>query len=104
MKGLHGVEYLPLAERDLFGILDFIARDRPHGVQAFIDRLDRAIGRLARFPRSGPRPNGSRLRRLGYRMLVVDNYLVFYVILGRTVQIRRVLHGARRYEFLLPDD
>ena len=34
-------------------------------------------------------------------MLVVDDYLVFYVITGRTVQVRRVIHGARRYEFLL---
>jgi plasmid stabilization system protein ParE len=104
VRALHRVQYLPLAERDLFDILDLIARDRPHGVQTFVDRLDRTIGRLARFPRPGPQPNDSRLRRLGYRMLVVDNYLVFYVIVGRTVEIRRVLHGARRYEFLLPGD
>jgi hypothetical protein len=31
----------------------------------------------------------------------VADCLVFYVVIGRTVQIRRVIHGARRYEFLL---
>ena len=29
--------------------------------------------------------------------------LVFYVLIRRTVQVRRVIHGARRYDFLLPD-
>ncbi|NIM11580.1 MAG: type II toxin-antitoxin system RelE/ParE family toxin [Candidatus Aminicenantes bacterium] len=35
-------------------------------------------------------------------MLVVDKYLVFYVVKdqSKTVQIRRILHGARKYDFL----
>jgi len=33
--------------------------------------------------------------------LVVDKYLVFYVVKSKTVQIRRVIHGARQYEFLI---
>jgi len=38
-------------------------------------------------------------------VLVVGDYLVFYVVVRRKVQIRRVLHGARRYDFLLrPED
>jgi hypothetical protein len=37
---------------------------------------------------------------MGYRMLVVDKYLVFYVV-KKIIQIRRVIHGARRYSFLL---
>jgi hypothetical protein len=38
---------------------------------------------------------------MGYRMLVVDKYLVFYVVKKKIIQIRRVIHGARRYSFLL---
>lgn len=96
------VEYLPLAERDVIDIVDYIARDRPQAARAFVDRLDRAGARLAVFPRSGKRPSDERLQRSGYRLLVVDDYLVFYVVAGSAVQIRRVIHGARRYEFLLP--
>jgi len=33
--------------------------------------------------------------------LVIGNYLVFYVIKGKTVEIRRILHGQRRYDFLI---
>lgn len=95
------VRYLPAAEQDLLDILDYIARDNPAAARAFVDRVDQTVGRLARFPRSGRQPADPRLRRLGYRMLVVGDYLVFYVVTGRTVQVRRVLHGARRYGFLL---
>jgi toxin ParE1/3/4 len=98
------LEYLPVAERDLLDILDYIARDRPAAARAFVDRLERAIDRLAIFPRSGREPEDDRLRQLGYRVLVVEDYLVFYVVTGRTVQIRRVIHGARRHDFLLPKD
>lgn len=37
----------------------------------------------------------------GHRAFVVGNYLVFCVAGGEDIQIRRVLHGARRYEPLL---
>lgn len=102
MSGQYSLRYLPAAEQDLVDILDYIARDNPDAARAFVDRVEQGIGRLACFPKSGPQPRDPRLRRLGYRVLVVDDYLVFYVLIRHTVQIRRVIHGARRYEFLLP--
>lgn len=105
MKPRYAVRYLPAAEQDLIDVLDYIARDDPRAASRFVDRIDRAIGRLSQFPRSGRRLLDARLQRLGYRVLVVGDYLVFYVVVRRTAQIRRVLHGARRYDFLLrPED
>ena len=105
MKPRYSIEYLPAAEQDLVDLLDYIARDDPDAARNFVDRIDQAVGRLALFPRSGQQPRDGRLRRLGYRVLVVGNYLVFYVIVSRRVEVRRVIHGARRYDFLLdPDD
>jgi len=97
----HRVQYLPAAEQDLLDILDYIARDNPRAARAFVARVERTIGRLAHFPRSGRTPDDPRLRREGYRLLAVGDYLVFYVVIGRTVEIRRVIHGARRYQFLI---
>jgi toxin ParE1/3/4 len=99
----HDLRYLPAAEQDLLDILDYIGRDDPDAAPRFVDRVDRAIGRLALLPMAGRQPRDARLRRLGYRVLILDDYLIFYVITSRTVQVRRVIHGARRYEFLLPD-
>ena len=46
-------------------------------------------------------PNDLRLKSLNYRMLIIDNYLVFYVVKDCIVEIRRILHGRRKYAFLL---
>lgn len=100
MSPRYAVEYLPAAQQDLSDLLDYIARDNPRAARGFVDRLERTVGRLAQFPKSGRRPRDPRLDRLGYRVLVVDDYLVFYVIRRRTVQVRRVIHGARRFDFL----
>jgi len=101
VSGTYRLQYFPAAEHDLLDILDYIARDNPGAARAFVDRVERMIGRLARFPRSGRTPTDARLRRREYRILVVGDYLVFYVVIRRTVQIRRVIHGAQRYDFLL---
>lgn len=47
-------------------------------------------------------PQNRRLTKKGYRILIVDNYLVFYVLLdNETVEIRRIISGKRDYDFLL---
>ncbi len=95
------VFYLPIAERDLSDILEYVSRDRPSAASGLLDAIDEAISRLEEFPFSGVVPADAYLQRLGYRVSVVDKILVFYVVKNKIVEIRRILHGARRYEFLL---
>ena len=48
------------------------------------------------------REKDRRLTRQGYRILIVDSYLVFYVFLNNEmVEIRRIISGKRDYKFLL---
>lgn len=95
------IRYLPSAQEDLFEILDYIKVDNPNAAIEFIKQIESEISKLASFPRMGVIPNDSQLQTSGYRMLVIDNYLVFYVVLNNVVEIRRVIHGKRRYSFLL---
>jgi addiction module RelE/StbE family toxin len=97
----YSVVYLKRAQQDLGDIFDYIYRDSPEGAARFLDEIDKKLGRLARFPTSGSIPKDERLRKLGYRVVVVGEYLAFYRIQKTTVQIRRVIHGRRRYAFLL---
>ncbi|HOE57481.1 MAG TPA: type II toxin-antitoxin system RelE/ParE family toxin, partial [Bacillota bacterium] len=53
------------------------------------------------FPFIGVVPKDIRLQGLGYRMLIIENYLVFYVVLDDIVEIRRITSGKRKYDFLL---
>ena len=38
---------------------------------------------------------------MGYRFLVVQNYLIFYTVENHTIWVHRIIHGARDYLSLL---
>lgn len=95
------VVYLPSAQRDLIEAFEYIRKDSPERAAAWLKRVDRALGRLSTFPRSGTIPKDPRLAARGYRMVVIGQHLAFYVVLPRCVEVRRVLHGRRRYGFLI---
>jgi addiction module RelE/StbE family toxin len=96
------IEYLPTAEKDLIDIFEYILSDNPSAATNFLDKIDESILKLEDFPYIGVVPDDSRLKYLGYRILIVENYLVFYVVYEDEdlVEIRRILHGKRQYDFL----
>lgn len=97
------VIYLRRAQQDLAGIQKYIEQDSPAQARAWLERLDQVLERLSRFPESGVLARDRWLAARGYRMVVVGEHLAFYVLRGRRVEVRRVLHGRQRYSFLLQD-
>jgi addiction module RelE/StbE family toxin len=95
------IRYLSTAEKDLGDIFNYIKKDKPLAAASQLDNFDCSISNLELNPFIGVIPNDERLKKLGYRILIVDKYLVFYVVKNKTVQIRRIIHGARRYDFLI---
>lgn len=102
MNNKFRIEYLPIAEKDLTEVLKYIKIDNPTAVLNLLDEIDKAIYKLSYFPYMGSIPKDQRLILLNYRMLIVANYLVFYVVIDEkeVVEIRRILHGKRKYDFL----
>lgn len=90
-----------IAQQDLFDMLEYIAEDNPAAVLHLTDEIEQSILRLEDFPLLGVIPKNRRLAIKGYRILIVDDYLVFYVVDGETVEIRRILSGKRNYIRLL---
>jgi len=101
MPKKYDILYLSIAERDLIDIFEYIYKDNPSVAASFLNTIDNTIAKLADFPEMGKVPNDGRLKNLGYRMLIIEEYIVFYVIKEKIVEIRRILHGKRKYEFLL---
>ena len=101
MSEPYKIRYLSIAEKDLVHIFEYIKKDNPSAAISQLEKFDKSISHLASNPSLGVVPKDERLKKLGYRMLIVDRYLVFYVVKTKTVQIRRIIHGARRYSFLL---
>ena len=100
MNKSYQIRYLSTAETDMIDIFNYIKEDNPAAAMAQLERFDKSISQLASHPFLGVIPRDERLKKLGYRVLIVDKYLVFYVVKPKTIQIRRIIHGARRYSFL----
>jgi plasmid stabilization system protein ParE len=101
MSKKYSIEYLPIAEKDLTGIIEYVNLDSPQSALLLLDEIDNTILKLELFPYIGKVPKDSRLQLLNYRILIVSSYLVFYVVKDDIVEIRRILHGKKNYDFLL---
>lgn len=89
------------AEQDLVEIVDYIANDNPAAAFKLAENIEQSILQLEDFPLIGTTLKNRRLTRQGYRILIVDSYLVFYVLMdNETVEIRRIISGKRDYKFL----
>ncbi|MBE0449153.1 MAG: type II toxin-antitoxin system RelE/ParE family toxin [Actinobacteria bacterium] len=98
----HLINITEAAEQDLAEIVDYITNDNPAAALKVAEKIEQSILQLEDFPLIGVIPKNRRLTRRGYRILPVDNYLVFYVLLNNeTVEIRRIISGKRDYKFLL---
>ena len=97
------VNYLPIAKKDLNEIIAYIQNDNPDAALKFLDKIDKSISQLRQFPYKGTIPDDNNLQSKNYRMLIIDSYLVFYIINEnkQEVEIRRIIHGKQKYDFLL---
>jgi len=91
----------PSAQQDLQDIVDYVNKLSPDAALKLYDEIVDGIGSLEQMPLRCPSLRSPVLRAKGYRVLVVQNYLVFYIVNGTTVEISRILYGRRKYEFLL---
>jgi toxin ParE1/3/4 len=101
MSDKYAIRYLPVAVDDLLAIYDWIAGDSPSRAVTFSEKLDKRIGALAANPHLGRVPKQDKLAAYGYRVLVIESYLVFYVIHGSTVEVHRVIHGSRHLDDII---
>ena len=100
MKSLR-VRILRRAQIDLDEIAHYHRREAPAAADRIVDQLLDAMEGLAATPPSRALVRDERLRALGFRVLVVGLYLVFYKASGSEVRVYRVLHGKREYRGLL---
>ena len=95
------IKIFPRAKQDIEEVIDYLNTLSPDVALKYYDLLVEEIAGLSQMPERCPRPKDLALAARGYRYLIVKNYLVFYVIAGDTVQIRRILYARRNYKGLL---
>ncbi|MCC7094511.1 MAG: type II toxin-antitoxin system RelE/ParE family toxin, partial [Ignavibacteriaceae bacterium] len=97
-KDKYQIRFLRVADEDLTEIISFIASDNPTAANAIADKIEKNIELLSENPILGRIPRDEDIKNLGYRYIIIQNYIVFYTIEERTILIHRILHGARNYK------
>ena len=100
-KPKYTVRLLRVAEDDFNEIVTYIAVENRAAAEIIATKIEKNLSRLSFYPYLGKIPKDEELNCLGYRFLVVENYLIFYTVEEQTILIHRIIHGARDYLNLL---
>ena len=89
------------ANEDLAGIIDDILSEY-HSTQAtseWLDRFEKTLDRISRFPDSCPVVSDPFLRLKGYRHCSMGNHVLFYIVdhPGHRVIVMRILYARRQH-------
>ena len=95
------IRLLKIAEDDFKEIITYIAADNPKAAQSIANKIESNLELLSANPQLGRVPRDNDIKEMGYRYLIVHNYIIFYTIENKTIYIHRILHGARNYKTLL---
>ncbi len=97
--------FMPLASDDLGEIYTHISERlaAPAAADHLLDKIENKLNLLCEFPGLGAELSDPYLAEKGYHRLLVDNYLIFYLIdeIERKIIVMRILYGARDYQDIL---
>lgn len=86
-----------LAYNDLEEIVLYISKDSKDNAIKFYNKLMENLTKLEEFPNLGLLMPDKKMSEKGYRMIIVNNYIIFYKVYEKNIQILKVLHGSRDY-------
>lgn len=96
------------AERDLNEALDYIEFNllNPTAADNLLDHTEEKINELSFLPKKYKTVDDPVLSAWGIRLIIINNYLAFYIIdeETKTVHIVRFLHGKRNWMSILRNE
>ena len=105
MANNYTIKMTPKAAEDLDNIYQYISEElfATSSATNILERMEKGIMGLREFPFSCNYVADEYLKNKGYRKLIVDNYIIFYLAEEQMKQviIMRVLYGKQKYENLL---
>ena len=94
-----------VAEQDISQAARYIAQEllNPIAADGLLDEFENAVASLEAMPKRYPLVKNEELAALSFRIMPVQNYLVFYVVRekSRRVVIERFLHHRRDWIHIL---
>jgi addiction module RelE/StbE family toxin len=105
MPSNYKVKFTPLANEDMHKIYEYISSQltAPMASENLMNDIEEKTRLLILMPYAYPFVADEKLKRQGYRKVVIKNYLILYIAdeQAKLVTIMRVLYGGRNYTELL---
>jgi len=87
------VKFTPSARAQFLDGLEYIRQDSPTAARQFREKAESVLRRLEKFPESGR--SIPEFPGLPHREVIVGPYRFFYRVVGQTVWVVAVWHGAQ---------
>ena len=104
MAKKYEVVVTPSTQRDLTEIKSYFTNVLKTSSNSIFEKFLEQVKILKVHPFTYKVHQDPLLKLVGYRIIPIDNYLMFYVIKSNIVQIHRVLYAKRNYLQLLNMD
>ena len=98
------LDFLPTALNDMTEIISsFVMLGSKQGAIRIKNKMNKAAEQILMFPFSGISGPDPKLSKLGFRMIVVEKYLMFYKVFEdeKKITFYRVLNGKTNYPALM---
>jgi len=93
---MYNIRYTKLAEADLGELFQLIYEDKPMSAVQYIDKFDKFITLLEENPFMRIECKNKKIDR-DCRVLVYENYLIFYTVKQEEIVIIRILNAHNDY-------
>lgn len=90
------LRYLPLFEQDLIQTVSYITNvlKNTDAAEKLVNDVEDAIQERLEYPLAFE-PFPSKKRDYPYYRIYIRNYVIYYVVIGDVMEVRRFLYGAR---------
>ena len=101
---IYSLEFLTSALQDMTEIISsYIISGSKKGALRIKKKFDSASKQIQSFPYSGIKVPDDKLSKSGFRMIIIEKYLMFYKVFedDRKIIIYHVFNGTRNYPSLM---
>ncbi len=99
----YSLRFLPLFEEDLSDTVEYISEKlhNPSAALRLVDDIEIAILNRLEMPLAFAPYHSSKGRKHPYYRINVRNYSIFYVVIGDTMEVRRLIYSKRNIDDFL---
>ena len=91
------IYYLPLFQDDLMKTVYYISNilENPDAALKLVDDVEKVILKRSQNPLSFEPFRSKHKRKHSYYRIYIRNYVIFYVVIGNVMEVRRFLYNKR---------